>query len=377
MKLTKTLLAGALLAGFGAAAHAETSVTLYGLIDTGIVYQRGKVGTDDANRGLYEGDYKSRVGMGDGMRNGSRWGLRGTEDLGNGVAANFVLESGFSSRDGDQSQGGRLFGRQATIGLSHVDAGSIDLGRQTNIASRYFESIDPFSLDFMTANMGTAFSAANTVRYDNSVVYQTPNWGGFQGGVGYAFSFDDVGGPTGFEEDENNRAVTAGLRYSGGPLEVALTYDRQFLAPSQPQPEQWIIGAAYDLEVVKLALAYGRSKDGVISGQDYDLMGGRLNTNTTAHGVGDTNGRFSWDGLRINSYMLGLTVPLGASKVYASWQRADPNKGMENLDVYSLGYSYDLSKRTNLYAFGAYTDGAAFVEGDKMLTVGVGLQHRF
>ncbi|PND30150.1 porin, partial [Achromobacter pulmonis] len=109
MKLTRTLLAGAILAGMAGAAHAETSVTLYGVVDLGLTYQRGKVGTTDSNRGLYGGDYRSRIGMSDGIQNnGSRWGLRGVEDLGDGLSAVFTLESGFTANNGNRSQGGRM-----------------------------------------------------------------------------------------------------------------------------------------------------------------------------------------------------------------------------------------------------------------------------
>ncbi|MFF7399167.1 porin [Achromobacter sp. NPDC008082] len=378
MKLTKTLLVGAILAGMAGAAQAETSVTLYGIVDLGLTYQRGKVGTTDANRGVNGGDYSSRIGMNDGIQNGSRFGLRGTEDLGDGLSAVFTLESGFTANNGNRSQGDRLFGRQATVGLNSEQFGLLELGRQTNIASKYFGDIDPFALDYLNANMGMAFSAANTVRYDNMVMYQTPVWSGFQGGVGYSFSTDDVEGPTGFKTKENNRAWTAGVRYDNGPLKVALSYDVQYRKPNQPQPQQFIIGAAYDFEVVKLSLAYGRSEDGVFAGQDFSLMGGRQQAGGPANGQGFTNGRFTWDGLRINSYMVGVSAPIGAaSNVFASWQRADPNKNLYAMDIYSLGYTYDLSKRTNLYALASYADGAAFINGDKMSTVGVGIRHRF
>src|ERR1700754_2698414 len=145
--MKKTLLAAALLAGFAGVAQAETSVTLYGILDTGIGYQsiRGR-GIDD----------QSKIGMINGVQNGSRWGLRGTEDLGDGLRAVFTLESGFNSGDGVSAQSGRLFGRQATIGLASNSWGQLDFGRQTNIASKFFGSIDPFAEGFGLANIGTA-----------------------------------------------------------------------------------------------------------------------------------------------------------------------------------------------------------------------------
>ncbi|KAG1439539.1 hypothetical protein G6F57_019363 [Rhizopus arrhizus] len=162
MKLTKTLLVGAILAGMAGAAQAETSVTLYGIGDLGLTYQRGKVGTTDSNRGVYGGDYQSRIGMNDGIQNGSRFGLRGTEDLGDGLAAVFTLESGFTANNGNRSQGDRLFGRQATVGLKSDSWGLLEFGRQPHIASKYLAAIEPFAGSYGQANVGVAFSAANT-----------------------------------------------------------------------------------------------------------------------------------------------------------------------------------------------------------------------
>ena len=104
--MKKTLLAAALMAGFAGIAQAETSVTLYGIIDGGIGYDRVKSHNAD-------GSTKStRTGLIDGVQSGNRWGLKGTEDLGNGLRANFVLESGFNLANGRHAQDERLFGRR-------------------------------------------------------------------------------------------------------------------------------------------------------------------------------------------------------------------------------------------------------------------------
>ncbi len=107
--MKKTLLAAAMLTTFAGLAQAETSVTLYGVIDTGIGYNKIK---GDG----YDG---SKLGMINGIQAGSRWGLRGSDDLGDGLRAVFTLESGFDSANGQRGQSGRLFGRQATIGLAN------------------------------------------------------------------------------------------------------------------------------------------------------------------------------------------------------------------------------------------------------------------
>ncbi|MGE8569570.1 MAG: porin [Achromobacter sp.] len=369
--MKKTLLAAALLAGFAGVAQAETSVTLYGIIDTGLGYNKIS-GAGEANG--------SRFGMINGVQNGSRWGLRGSEDLGDGLRAVFQLESGFDSGNGRSAQGGRLFGRQATVGLASDSWGQLDFGRQTNIASKYFGSIDPFGAGFGQANIGVGLSAANTQRYDNMVMYQTPSYSGFQFGVGYSFNADDTNtAQTGWRTADNTRAITTGLRYVNGPLNVALTYDQLNASnklsteATDATPRMYALGASYDFEVVKLALAYGRTTDGWFAGQG---------VNSDAGNIGFGGNLFA-DGFKSNSYMVGLSAPIGgASKLFGSWQMVDPSNdkltgGDDTMNVFSLGYTYDLSKRTNLYAYGSYAKNYAFIDDVKSTAVGVGVRHRF
>jgi len=366
--MKKTLLAAALTVGFFGVAQAETSVTLYGILDGGIGYQ--KIKSDDASA--------KKTGMINGVQSGNRWGVKGAEDLGNGVRAVFQLESGFDLGTGKHLQGDRLFGRQATLGLASDAWGQFDLGRQTNIGSKYFGAIDPFGLGFGQANVGTTFSSVNTVRYDNMVMYQTPNFSGFQFGVGYSFNtngaqgwdIDAPGVPN--PDDENNKAVTTGLRYANGPLAVALTYDQAKNRADDVTIRQWNIGAAYDFEVVKASLAYGQTRNGLFSTGIADDLG--VNPLPAA----------DLDGLKVNSYMVGLSAPLGNGSLLASWQMADPRSNpdafagdLEKTQIYSLGYTYGLSKRTNLYAIGSYAKNAYFLDDTKSTLIGVGIRHQF
>ncbi|CAB3820468.1 Outer membrane porin protein [Achromobacter insuavis] len=390
--MKKTLLAAALLAGFAGVAQAETSVTLYGIIDTGIGYNKISGAPDAANKN------GSKIGMINGVQNGSRWGLRGSEDLGDGLRAVFQLESGFDSGNGKSGQNGRLFGRQATVGLASDSWGQLDFGRQTNIASKYFGSIDPFGAGFNVANIGTGMSAANTQRYDNMVMYQTPSFSGFQFGVGYSFSADDgnADGSTkadpnrvGFRTADNVRAITTGLRYVNGPLNVALSFDQLNASHNQAQnqvdatPRSYMIGGSYDFEVVKLALAYARTTDGWFATSNPAGASGSYTPPgaTRALNYGFGTNAFAKD-FKANSYLLGLSAPIGgASSLFGSWQRVSANKELTGddatMNIFSLGYTYDLSKRTNLYAYGSYGKNYAFIDGLKTTAVGVGLRHRF
>jgi predicted porin len=386
--MKKTLLAAALLAGFAGVAQAETSVTLYGILDTGIGYQKIK------GNGISD---QSKFGMMNGVQNGSRWGLRGSEDLGDGLRAVFTIESGFNSGDGKSAQGGRLFGRQATIGLASNSWGQLDFGRQTNVASKFFGSIDPFAEGFGLANIGTSFSSANTTRYDNMVLYQSPSFGGFQVGVGYSFNIDDQDDDeTGYNTNNNQRGITTGLRYVNGPLNLAAAYDqvnRNSELADDGGPDgtgdkikSWMLGGAYDFEVVKVSAAYGQTKGGWIQASSIsglftsgspDLGGSVLPTNTYS------------DDFKTQQWLLGLSAPIGgATSVFGSWQRVNVKDNSlytsgsfegedSNQNVYSLGVTYDLSKRTNLYALGSYAKNFGFVDGLKSTLVGVGIRHRF
>ena len=370
--MKKTLLAATLLAGFAGAAQAADSVTLYGLIDAGVGYERVK----------FDGHAQSRFGGVQGVSSGSRFGLRGTEDLGDGLRAVFTLEGGFGPMNGNSLQNGRLWGRQATVGLDSDSWGRLEFGRQTNLASKYFGSIDPFSISYNTANMGTTFGSANTMRLDNMVLYQTPSMGGFKVGVGYSFSADDTvtdSKQTGFESGNNNRVLTAGIQYVNGPLNLAAAYDRfnpsndSAGGKSSARIQEYIVGGSYDFEVVKLAAAFGQTRDGWFVGQ---------NMGTTPDGM-EKLGTFKLaDGFRANSYMIGATVPLGRHAVFGSWQRATPSNNRltgddATFNVYSLGYTYDLSKRTNLYAYASYGDNYAFQRDATDTAVAVGVRHRF
>jgi GBP family porin len=374
--MKKTLIAAALLAGFAGAAQAETSVTLYGLVDLGLAYQRitGPNGTS-----------ASKFGMTSGNQNGSRWGLRGTEDLGDGLRAVFTLESGFSANDGTSLQGSRLFGRQSTIGLASDSWGQIDFGRQSNIASKYFGTIDPFGEGFLQAEAGQAFSSTNTQRYDNMVLFQTANYSGLQAGAGYSFNTSSATNAPGFSNNQSQRAITAGVHYINGPINLTADYDQ--LNPSSnnasinsSRAREWVVGGSYDFEIVKLALGYSQTHGGWFAGQGTTPFdnSGLTSANAALYGTNRNVNDF-----KANSYLVGLTAPIGASSsLFGSWQHASPSSSNltgddQTMNTYSVGYTYDLSKRTNLYALASYTHNFAFL-ADVNSTLGVvGIRHRF
>ena len=380
------LFAAAVAALAAGGAYAQSSVTLYGVADVGLEYvSKANAAGDDLFR------------MSSGNQSGSRWGLRGAEDLGDGLSAVFTLESGFDSGNGTRGQSGRLFGRQATIGLANDAWGSVEFGRQTTVGGTFLAEIDPFYTSFTQANIGTSFSAANTMRWDNMIMYRSPWTDGFQFALGYSFNVDtDDGNQTGFRTADNARGITAGLRYVQGPLNVSLTYDQlnssnkayatgkngrpvfddagnRVALDNNITPRQYAVAVSYDLEVLKLAAAYGRTTDGWFVGQD--LPEGSASNHFGTY-------RYA-EGFKANSYMLGATLRLdGASNLFGSWQHVSPSNDLltgddARMNIWSVGYTYDLSKRTSLYAYGSYGKNYAFIDGLKSTAGGVGMRHLF
>jgi len=374
--MKKTLLATALAVGFAGAAQAQTNVTLFGIIDGGVSYLRFK----DGNTGRKA----TRFGLDDGVQQGNRWGLRGSEDLGGGLKAVFHLESGWSLVTGQSQQPNgtttRLFGREASFGLS-----SLKFGRQINFASRYAGSVlAPQGDAFKESHIGATFTSTTTVRADNMIAYETPVFSGFQFGLGYSF---DVNGSQSWDvdgtPDTDVTLITLGLRYNNGPLAVAVAYDHLNAPDSMPTTKDiksWLLAGSYDFEVVKLHLGFGQDRNGSFANRTL---------HNTALGGQHTQSQFGFIGgkYRTNNYSVGLGVPLNTGEFSVSWHSArlgsgaykDGRKaanGETSQNLYSAKYTYPFSKRTNLYAVGTYGDGYAFNDV-KVTQLIVGLRHRF
>lgn len=372
--MKKSLLAAALIVGFAGAAQAETSVTLYGTVDGGVGYTQFK---NDA------GTKAKLTGFGDAGQSSNRWGLRGAEDLGDGLQAIFNLESGFNLGTGESGQNGRLFGREAYVGLKSNGWGQFTAGRQSTIGNRWLSSVaTPFGNNFNQSRSAGAFSTAE-LRYDNQLQYQTPSFSGFQFGVGYSFNSD---GNQQFKVNSsaqpNVRAWTTGLRYTSGPIAAVLTYDQIknrsniIGTTAGVKASSWNLAGSYDFEVVKLHLGFGVTEDGWFATPSQ-----LRNSDTGMNGIATWN-----DGFRAYSYAVGVSAPVGAQgKILAGWTMVDPSKNgnaytgqdLKSQHIFGLAYTYDLSKRTNLYVQGAYGRNVQLVNGNKTQSVSAGVRHSF
>lgn len=375
MKFSKLFAASAL--ALGVASTAQAQVTLYGVVDVGVNYQSVNPGSNFDNNTT-----RSQFGLASGQQSSSRWGIRGVEDLGNGLKANFVYESAVNVVDGTSTG----FTRQSTLGLSSDQWGAVDLGRRTTPTTLAFAGVDPFGQSFGTASLDASMGST-FMRLSNMIMYTTPNVSGFTGSVGYSFDAgqDVYGTPEGedFGTSNKTRAVSAGLRYANGPVLVAGSYD-QFMPADVPgqasaNVKSWNLGGTYDFKVVKVHAAYGQSIDGLIEGTDVlsnaNLSGGDTNTN---------GGVLFRPGARTNSWMAGLSAPVtGKVNAFGSVQQMIPGGDFKDLastatqTVASVGATYAFSKRTNAYAYYSYMNNAAMLEGATANTVGLGLRHLF
>lgn len=386
----------------GAAAQ-QNGVTLYGIIDLGLEYDH--VRQYAFSGGLPQAPLnQSFFGMTNGVQSGSRFGLRGNEDLGGGFGVNFVLENGFNSAQGTLAQGGRLFGRRSTVGMTLRQTGSIDFGRQLNLASNYFLSIDPFQEGFGQANIGSSFGSANTSRLGNMLLLQAMPVTGLTVGAGYSFATElsaiyaaDLScintlscpvnsGGYNFNSNQNMRALTLGVQYMRGPLNLVAAYDKLYgdpsLQQSGPNPSIWVLGGAYDFKAVKLSLAYGVAQDGFANGQTQGTgatsSSGLISTSWTPGAV------LFLPGARASSYLVGVTAPLTSQvTLLASWQMMQP-QGLLTGDaqfkaqqIYSAALTQQLSARTNLYTYISYGQNFAMINTAESFVFGVGIRHQF
>jgi general bacterial porin, GBP family len=200
-----------LAAAFATAASAQSSVTLYGLVDAGLTY------VNNVATGSATGPQKASFhGLTSGNLQESRWGLTGSEDLGGGLKAIFRLENGFSVANGQQDNG--LFGRQAYVGLSS-DVGTVTLGRQYDSVVDYLGPLSAagtwggtyFGHVAGNDNLNSNFSIANAIKF------QSNNYAGFSFGGLYGFS-NQAGAFS------DNRAYSVGAGYANGPFKLGAAY---------------------------------------------------------------------------------------------------------------------------------------------------------
>jgi predicted porin len=364
--MKKSLCVMAVLAAATNSAFAQSNVTVYGLFDMGIVRESG-------------GSTGPVTKVTSGMSNGTRLGFKGTEDLGNGMNALFVLEAGVNGDTGTSGQGGILFGRQAFAGLGG-SFGTVTLGRQYAPEYNVTVFVDPFEsgLEGDSKNIMQAVPDGGS-RINNSIKYATPVVGGFSGE--FLYGAGEVAGNV-----KTGRQFGGAVASAAGPLEVRLGYhNHNNDAPAAPAPaapgpasKNTILAATYNLNVVKLHAAYAVNKG---------MFSSPMRTSGNPFGYpapAPTPWSISQDS---TDTLLGVTVPVGPHTFLASYlHKNDKMPANQDATQWAVGYRYALSKRTDLYASYAlmsnkngasYTVGNGSEEGSGNRAFLVGIRHKF
>ena len=377
--MKKTLIALAVLGAAAGVAHAQSNVTIYGVVDTGFIKKSGH-----------------DVEMGENVNN--RLGFRGVEDLGSGMKATFELERRFDLNNGE-AKNDKDWDGAANVGLKSDTWGAVRLGRVNELTTETIRKFDPF-YQYGVANM--IYGTQRMLHIDNTIRYDSPNWSGFHFGATYS-----LGGNTDKDSAEGTPIYTAKeagngydndgygimLGYDNGPLSLVGNWSR--LADSK-KSSVWNLGAAYRFGDAKVELLYQQTKDKAISrggytGLDVDAL--MAMSPDSVNKFFGADGKYAniaeLDSLNQKQWLLGLEWKLGPGRLNASaqWMEVEfAGTGISDKDIYKygIGYTYDLSKRTAIYGNVAYTDyddevvARTFGDADDSVTaVQIGITHKF
>ena len=400
---------GLIAAAAAGGAWAQSSATLYGIVDLGIQYSNDV----QTSRGPAGPAGRAQIALTDAHStglSGSRWGIRTVEDLGGGLKALAVIENGFMANSGALAKGGAEFGRQVWVGLS-APAGTVTLGRQYDTMT---ESLQPFAATgqwagYMGSHMGDLDNLANTNRINNSIKYVSPVIAGLKAGVLYS-----IGGVAG--SFSRNQIWSVGLCYAGGPLSAAIGYlnardpNVSFYGNtpnkgaatannigsfgSATAPEAIPVYAGYasakTLQIAGAGVSYAfepTTVGAVLTYTRFDSLGSSSGPNPLGY-TGDV--AFTSGELNVRT-RLSPALLVGGAFDYT--QRTLTGSGGAKYMQLDLGAIYSLSKRTDLYVLAAAQrasgsdslkqSAVASISGfgpsatNKQVGLRVGMRHKF
>ena len=396
--MKKQMIALAVAGAFAGSAFAA-NIDMYGVVDTGLVYTQTEVG------GVLSADTADshKFSMDSGVNAGNRFGLRGTEDLGDGYSVSFRLENGFASDTGVLGQDGQLFGREARLSMN-TPYGTVSFGRMGALTSGA-GTYDVFmatgdALDGGNANyIGTGYWFSRG-RCDNMITLVTPEANGFTGYAQYSFQ---TSGTENASVRQNDRYMALGLTYSAGPLNVAVIADmveysndtvaklnyvnKTYAAFSEKKYDDAkaiSFGVNYDFGVTQafFGAQYGKNEKLDVSAFDIDSKV-KDEANNKFYKIGS---------LVVDGYNLhiGAATPLPCGTLTLSAYYGDYEMS-GNSDVtatkYGFGamHTYPISKRTTFYTGAGYGQTDVKYDGESVEKAGrikgfdvtMGLTHKF
>lgn len=402
--MKKTLVAVSVLGAFAGSALAA-DVQLYGILDTGVGYSHIDMdtsGVDDVD----SFEMKSDVGS------GSRWGLKGTEDLGNGLTVGFILENGFDSDDGSEDSTGVMFNRESSLFLEG-SFGKLAFGRMGALNSGQSSwskvgMINAFGTSYgeFTAQASNVFSLAG--QWDNMIAYETPDFAGFK-----LFTQYGMGSNDNENESSSNRFYSLGVTYNNGPFAGYFAVDSINYKTAKFSKGEWpnngddiddsltvTLGGSYDFDVVKIYLGAQYFDEVRLSS-----LGGPICRANDVRDLGISGFDLSINDIaKLKGYGINLSgdAPLAGGRVMFGLGYVDADAA-DSLDkalsqniagfrdfeiqryVVSAGYSYPFSKRTDVYGVASYMqdnedtsrESGTLEQDPSAYSFYVGLRHRF
>lgn len=402
--MKKTLVAVSVLGAFAGSALAA-DVKLYGILDTGVGYSHIDMdtsGVDDVD------SFEMKSGVG----SGSRWGLKGTEDLGNGLTVGFILENGFDSDDGSEDSTGVMFNRESSLFLEG-SFGKLAFGRMGALNSGQSSwskvgMINAFGTSYgeFTAQASNVFSLAG--QWDNMIAYETPDFAGFK-----LFAQYGMGSNDNENESSSNRFYSLGVTYNNGPFAGYFAVDSINYKTAKFSQSEWpnngddiddsltvTLGGSYDFDVVKIYLGAQYFDEVRLSS-----LGGPICRANDVRDLGISGFDLSINDIaKLKGYGISLSgdAPLAGGRVMFGLGYVDADAA-DSLDkalsqniagfrdfeiqryVVSAGYSYPFSKRTDVYGVASYMqdnedtsrESGTLEQDPSAYSFYVGLRHRF
>lgn len=318
--------------------QAQSSVTLYGIVDAGFAYVHNT------------NNVSNQVKFSGGNLSGNEWGLKGTEDLGGGLSAIFTLENGFDIGSGELQNNGREFGRQAFVGISSSSLGTVILGRQYDPVT---DQVQPITADQFTglyATPGDVDNYDNSVRFSNSVKWVSPAWRGVTLEAMYALG--GVAGATG-----SGQTYSGSAGYVSGPLSLAAGYLHADNGNSIVSTRGTSTADSFYNSPVNAAYASARSTNIARAGGQYVI-------GPVTAGAAYSYSDFTPD----SSSTFTKSEKYNSGSIFAIWQvtpsfqttagfnyTKSSGDSAAKYEQFNLGVDYLYSKRTDLYAAGGYT----------------------
>lgn len=340
--MQKKIIALAIAGLASSAAFAQSNVTIYGIVDLGFTHFAGSDTDTRANRS----------GLDQGGRSGTRLGFKGTEDLGNGLKAGFVIEQGLSLDAGGAGGTTNNFNRETLVTLSHANAGTVAFGRTTTPQYNLLAKVDSTQGVGVASQLmagggiyGMGTLAGSVARLDNLVAYISPSFGGLTVTAGYTAN------GLGDEQIYNKGAANPNAKvwaispvYENGPIMAGLNYHEVKIDTANLTNKNWDLAASYDFKVVKLGAVYGQSKAEVNVTNGLDAKEKKWFIAASAPVM--ANG--------------SVVANYGQSKIDNNIAGADDSK----VSKWAIGYMHNLSKRTMLYTFYGSLNTNSAAEGD-------------